>query len=297
MTIPISRLDPNSRHASMLSPRLLPKAGFSLEQKVATKLPPFRLVGPTRLELATSCTPCKRATNCATARREGSIAALDFLGKKVYVDPRNDKNFCYDVRTSMKLIFATHNSGKVKEMRQLLADCEVEVASADEAGISEDVIEDGTTFAENALKKARFVAQKSGQWAVADDSGVCIWAIGCMPGIHTARWAGEGASDEQIVAYALEQLKNVPEGKRNAWFESAVALVAPDGSEQIFEGKVEGRIASEPLGTPRRKLPYDVLFIPDGYEQTFAEMPDDLKNHLSHRGRAFAKLKEFLKTV
>lgn len=197
----------------------------------------------------------------------------------------------------MKLIFATHNPGKAAEIRQLLADSNIDVVSSEEVGVTEDIKETGTTFAENALLKARFVAHKTGQWTVADDSGVCIWAIGCMPGIHTARWAGEGASDEQIVAYALEQLKNVPEGERNAWFESAVALVAPDGQEWMFSGKVEGRIAIEPRGTPRKKLPYDVLFIPDGYDQTFAEMSEDLKNRLSHRGRAFEKLKEFLKTL
>jgi XTP/dITP diphosphohydrolase len=207
----------------------------------------------------------------------------------------------------VKLIFATRNPGKIEEMRSLLADAKVEVASAEEAGVMEDVVEDGKTFEENALKKARFVAQKTGQWAVADDSGVCIWALGCMPGVRTARWAGEGASDERLVSYTLEQMKDVPEGKRNAWFESAVALVSPDGpafagasagrQEWVFEGKVEGKIATEPRGVARKKLPYDFLFIPDGYEQTFGEMPEALKNRLSHRGRAFAKLKDFLKSL
>ncbi|MBU0648939.1 non-canonical purine NTP pyrophosphatase, partial [Patescibacteria group bacterium] len=99
----------------------------------------------------------------------------------------------------MKIIFATHNVGKIKEMRALLRDLDVDVLSADEAGVTEDVVEDGETFEENALKKARFVCEKSGEWAVADDSGVCIKELGCRPGVMTARWAGEGATDEDLV--------------------------------------------------------------------------------------------------
>ena len=196
----------------------------------------------------------------------------------------------------MKLVFATHNSGKVKEMTALLADLDIEVLSADAAGVTEDVEEDGKTFKENSVKKARFVSQKSGEWAVADDSGVCIAALDGAPGVMTARWAGPGASDEQLVAHTLTQLTDVPEGKRQAWFESCVALVAPDGREWTFSGKVQGSIPSAPRGTGRPKLPYDVIFIPEGHDRTFAEMTDEEKNSMSHRGIAFQKLREFLKT-
>ncbi|MBI4257060.1 RdgB/HAM1 family non-canonical purine NTP pyrophosphatase [Candidatus Uhrbacteria bacterium] len=193
-----------------------------------------------------------------------------------------------------RLIFATHNPGKIGEMRQLVADLGMDVLSADEAGVHEDVEEDGTTFAENALKKARFVASTTGEWAVADDSGITIDALGGRPGVYTARWAGEGASDEELVRHTLEQLKDVDEGKRGASFHSVVALVSPEGEEWTFEGIVEGTVVMSTRGTPRPKLPYDVLFCPIGHNHTFAQMPDEEKNALSHRGKAFEKLKKFL---
>lgn len=193
-----------------------------------------------------------------------------------------------------RLVFATHNPGKLGEMRQLVDGLGIEVMSADEAGVHDDVIEDGETFEENALKKARFVASQVGEWAVADDSGVTIDALGGRPGVYTARWAGEGASDEQLVAHTLEQMKDVEEGRRGASFHCVVALVSPEGEEQTFEGVVEGSIALSPRGTPRKKLPYDVLFCPIGHNRTFAEMSDEEKNSLSHRGKAFQKLREFL---
>ena len=195
-----------------------------------------------------------------------------------------------------RLVFATHNPGKIEEMRQLLGDLNIEVASADEAGVHDDVEEDGMTFEENALKKARFVASTTGEWAVADDSGITIDALDGRPGVYTARWAGEGASDEELVRHTLEQLKDVEEERRGAAFHSVVALVSSDGEEQTFEGVVEGNVVLDPRGTHRPKLPYDVLFCPVGHNRTFAEMSDEQKNALSHRGRAFQKLKAFLRT-
>jgi XTP/dITP diphosphohydrolase len=189
----------------------------------------------------------------------------------------------------MKIIFATHNQGKLKEMRELLPG--FEVMGAEEAGVFEDVIEDGQTFAENALKKAQFVVKKTGQWAVADDSGICIEALGGAPGIMSARWA---ESDEDKINLTLEKLKDVPEKERGAWIEAALALVSPDGRVWIFDGRVDGQIAFEPRGENRKKLPYDKIFIPAGHDKTFAEMTAAEKHILSHRGRAFRKLKEFL---
>jgi XTP/dITP diphosphohydrolase len=194
----------------------------------------------------------------------------------------------------MKLIFATHNHRKALEMRQILAGLDIDVVSADEAGVTEDVIEDGKTFADNALKKARFVAGKSGQWSVADDSGLCVTALNDAPGVFSARYAGEGAKGSQMVAKLLDQMKGVPEGKRQAWFASTAALVAPDGRHWIFSGKVSGRIAATPRGEISDKMPYDTVFIPDGFRSTFSEMRDDQKNGLSHRGMAFRQLKRFL---
>ena len=189
----------------------------------------------------------------------------------------------------MKIIFATHNQGKLREMKELLPG--FDVMGAEEAGVFEDVIEDGQTFVENALKKARFVTQKTGQWAVADDSGICIDTLGGAPGIMSARWA---ESDEDKISLTLEKLKEVSEDKRGAWIEAVLALVSPDGREWTFDGRVDGRIALEPRGENRNKLPYDRLFIPEGHDCTFAEMTAAEKHILSHRGKAFKKLKEFL---
>ncbi len=196
----------------------------------------------------------------------------------------------------MKLIFATHNAGKVKEMRAMLDGLDIEVLSADEAGITEDVVEGGKTFKENAIKKARFVVSKS-EWAVADDSGICIDALGGEPGVYSARWAGENVSAETLIARTLERLSNAPEEKRQACFVSTLVLCAPDARGWVFEGEARGLISTEPRGTPRPKLPYDVIFIPDGYNRTFAQMSDEEKNSLSHRGLAFRKLREFLSSL
>lgn len=193
-----------------------------------------------------------------------------------------------------KLIFATHNIGKIKEMQQLLADSGIDVLSAQQAGVTEDVVEDGETFTQNALKKARYVASETGEWAVADDSGITIDALDGRPGVYTARWAGEGAGDEQLVSYTLEQLKDVEESRRGASFHSVVALVSPQNEEWTFEGTVEGQVVVAPRGTNRPKLPYDLIFQPTGFDRTFAEMSDEEKNTLSHRGRAFEKLKKYL---
>lgn len=196
----------------------------------------------------------------------------------------------------MKFVFATHNVGKIREMRVLLAGLPIEMSSAEEAGVHDDVVEDGATFEENAVKKARFVAERTHQWSVADDSGICIDALDGAPGVHTARWAGEGASGEALVQHTLTQMANVPEEKRQAHLQSTLALIAPDGELRMFTGTVHGRIPFEPRGIPRAKLPYDRIFIPDGHERTFAEMSDGEKNALSHRGLAFQKLRAFLQT-
>lgn len=196
----------------------------------------------------------------------------------------------------MKLIFATNNLGKFKEMKTILGELKVDISSAKEVGVTLDIVEDGVTFEENAFKKARFVAEKSKEWAIADDSGLCIKALGNAPGVFSARWAGEGASDEEIIRHTLGKVKDIPEEKREAWFETVVALVTPNGKHWIFKGRVEGRIAKTPRGKPRPKLPYDLIFIPEGCDQTFAEISDEEKNTLSSRGLALKQLKEFLKS-
>ncbi len=187
----------------------------------------------------------------------------------------------------------------------------IEVVSAQDVGIVEEPEENGATFGENALIKARFVARKTGEWALADDSGVTIDALNGEPGVRTARWGAEegkiqnpksktqkGArlEESRLVDYTLMRMKDVPEGKRQATFHSVVALVSPMGEEWTFEGIVPGEIALIPQGTPREKLPFDVLFRPLGHDRTYAQMSDEEKNTLSHRGRAFGKLMEFLRS-
>jgi XTP/dITP diphosphohydrolase len=198
----------------------------------------------------------------------------------------------------------------------LLEGLDVNVLSSDEAGIEEDVIEDKETFFGNAFKKADFVAKKSGKYAIADDSGICIEALDGMPGVYSARWAGEVKDDWEIIKYTLDKMKDIPRENRQAYFKSVVVLVSPSGDYHSFEGKVDGYIPFEPRGEMRQKLPYDVIFIPEVskagtdlqsvpgnsaerakssfLQPTFAQMSDSEKNRLSHRGKAFEKLREFI---
>jgi XTP/dITP diphosphohydrolase len=196
----------------------------------------------------------------------------------------------------MKIVLATRNAGKLIEIRKMLAGVNVDIISLEEAGIFEDASEDQNTFAGNALKKAHFAVKKTGLAAVADDSGLCIAALGGAPGVLSARWAGESASSEELITHTLKQVKDVPEGKRRAYFESAVAYVSPNGEEKVFTGRVDGKIGLKERGQALPKLPYDLIFIPDGYDKTFSEMDESEKNKISHRGQAFKKLREFLES-
>lgn len=192
-----------------------------------------------------------------------------------------------------KLIFATHNPGKIIEMRDLLSELDIEVLGAAQAGFSDEVEEDQDTFRDNAIKKALAVSGRLGEWSVADDSGLCIPALKGAPGVYTARWAGEDAGPEDLVNHTLEQLKGLD--NRHAYFESALTLSSPGGQHWEFSGRVRGWIPQVPMGDYRPGLPYDVIFIPRGYDRSFAEMSDAEKNSMSHRGRAFQSLKDFLK--
>lgn len=179
-------------------------------------------------------------------------------------------------------------------MQEILKDLNIEVLSNPEAGIKEDVPETGETFAENAFIKAGFAAKKTGKWSISDDSGICIKALNDKPGVYSARWAGEGAGDEELVNFTLDRMKNIPEGKRQAYFESSAVIVSPQGKTWTFSGSINGCIAKTPKGKMEKGLPYDVIFIPEGFKQTFAQMTQAEKNSLSHRGKAFGKLKDFI---
>ena len=198
-------------------------------------------------------------------------------------------------KNKMKLIFATHNEGKIREMKSILKDLDFEILSAAEVGVLEEPVEDGETFSDNALLKAKFVSEKTGEWTVADDSGLCVESLGGAPGLFSARWAGENSTGEEKAKKVLSELGDLPSEKRKAYFETSLALVAPDKRTWIFSGRIDGRIINEQRGNKHHhKLPYDAIFIPQGWEKTFAEVTDEEKNAVSQRGQVFRALKDFL---
>ncbi len=183
------------------------------------------------------------------------------------------------------LVVATHNEGKLREFDSLLHPFVKKIVSAGQLGLPSPE-ETGTTFSENALLKAKAAAIASGNVALADDSGLCINALGGQPGIFSARWA-EGGID---AAMARVQKELGDSSDRSAYFICVLTLCWPDGYCLFFEGRVDGTIATSPMGTHGHG--YDPIFVPDGYVQTFAEMPEDEKNRLSHRGQATKALVE-----
>jgi len=193
-----------------------------------------------------------------------------------------------------RLIFATQNEGKLKEIKKILADLKLKILGAKEVGIEKMPKERGRTFEENALKKAIYVAKKTKEWTFADDSGLCIEALGGAPGVFSSRWAGENASDEDLIRYTLEKLKKVPKEKRKAYFKTAIALVSPKKEYWLFKGKIEGYITKKPKGKIRKNLPYDSIFVPKGEKITFAQMSLSRKNKISHRAKAILALKKFI---
>lgn len=191
-----------------------------------------------------------------------------------------------------KLIIATHNQAKLAELRTLLAAQVADLRPEDVISAAEldlpDVKEDGVTFAENALLKARAVATETGIAAVADDSGLAVDVLGGAPGIFSARWAGEHGNDTANNELLLAQLGDIAPEHRAAQFVCAAALVTPSGFEHVSEGVLRGELLSAPRGTGG--FGYDPLFLPAGEELTTAEMSAAAKNAISHRARAFAAL-------
>ncbi len=198
-------------------------------------------------------------------------------------------------RLSGKIVIATHNSGKLREMRELLAPYGIEATSVGELGLDEPE-ETGADFASNALIKARAAAKGANLPALADDSGLCVEALGGMPGIYSARWAGEAKDFYAAMARIEEEVKKSGSPSRRAHFVSALAVAWPDGAEQVFEGKVFGDLTFPPRG--KQGFGYDPCFTPDGHSRTFGEMsaeekhgvPADGSEALSHRARAFQML-------
>ncbi len=193
------------------------------------------------------------------------------------------------------LLIATRNRKKKAELQEILADWEVNLVSLDELEGMPEVDEDGTTFAANALKKARTIAEISGLTTLADDSGLMVDALSGAPGIFSARFAGPGCSDADNNDKLLSLLHEVPEAERTARFVCVIAVAIPGGEAETVEGICEGRIIAGPRG--QKGFGYDPLFIPAGFTSTFAELGEETKNQISHRGRALQAAKPLLQRL
>lgn len=189
-----------------------------------------------------------------------------------------------------KLILSSGNPHKVDELKKILGSMEIQILTKDEVGQAElDVIEDGDTLEANALKKARALSDLVEGIVMADDTGLFVDYIDGAPGVYSARFAGEECSYEANNVKLLELLKDVPYEKRSARFKTVIALIDENKTEYIIEGVCEGRIIEARKG--EHGFGYDPLFLPEGYEQTFAELGEEIKNKISHRSRAVNNMK------
>jgi XTP/dITP diphosphohydrolase len=193
----------------------------------------------------------------------------------------------------MRWVVATANAHKVEELAALFAGLEVTLLPRPADAVMPE--ETGTTFLANARLKARAIAQATGEIALADDSGLEVDALGGEPGIHSARYAGEGATDAANNAKLLDELNGIHGANRRARFRCVLALVAPDGKELTADGRIEGFVLDQPRGG--RGFGYDPLFQPEGDTRSLAEYADSEKNAVSHRGRAARRLREMLERL
>jgi XTP/dITP diphosphohydrolase len=198
-----------------------------------------------------------------------------------------------------RLVLATRNAHKVGELRAILAEAggalDVELVGADAYPDIPDVKETGVTFAENALLKARTLAEATGLPAVADDSGLCVDVLGGAPGIFSARWAGRHGDDAANLALLLAQLADIDHPHRAAHFACAAALALPDGREGVAEGRLDGSLTHAPRGT--NGFGYDPIFVADGFDVTTGELEASAKDAISHRGKALRALAHRLATI
>ncbi|HUS89634.1 MAG TPA: XTP/dITP diphosphatase [Desulfosporosinus sp.] len=195
----------------------------------------------------------------------------------------------------MKIILATQNQGKVRELRELLVDEEIEVLSLLDIPDWEDVEENGVTFADNAALKAREAVRRTGLIALADDSGLEVDALDGAPGVYSARYAGEPKDDERNNDKLLHLLETIPEDKRTARFRCALVMATPFGEEYLTEGAVEGRILTQRRGSDG--FGYDPVFYLPEFARTMAELTLTEKNTLSHRAQAFRKVIPILRNL
>ena len=196
---------------------------------------------------------------------------------------------------TQKLVIASRNNHKIEEMRRILekGGLDIELVGTAKFPNLPDVEETGATFAANALLKARAVSEFTGLPTVGDDSGLCVDALNGMPGILSARWSGTHGNDRANLELILAQISQVPIDRRGASFVCAAAYVHPDGTEFVVEGQMPGTLIDAPRG--ENGFGYDPIFVPHGHEVTSAEMTSELKDSISHRGKALASLTIALK--
>lgn len=193
----------------------------------------------------------------------------------------------------MEIVLATRNKKKIEEIKRITVDLPITVLGLDSFPDCPETVEDQNTFEGNAVKKAVEVCRHTGKPALADDSGLEVDALGGAPGVYSARYAGgSGGNDVRNYEKLLVELKGVPDEKRGAQFVCCMALAFQDGTVKTFPGYAKGCIGREPRGATG--FGYDPVFIPEGHKRTFAEMPGEEKDRLSHRGKALEKLAEFL---
>lgn len=192
-----------------------------------------------------------------------------------------------------EIVFASHNEGKIKEIKKLLAPYGIKVKSALDMDLT-DVEETGETFEENSLLKSRTIAKLVNMPCLADDSGLCVDALNGAPGVYSARYAPNRDFDKGMEKLLAEMEKS-PNKSRDAHFSCVISLAWPDGQYKVFAGQVDGKIAFHKMGAGG--FGYDPLFVPEGFTCSFAQMSQEEKNKISHRGRAVEKLKDFLNNL
>ncbi len=204
----------------------------------------------------------------------------------------------------MDMVIATRNRKKAEEIKKILIQHKspetagtfpvINILTLEDFPQCPEIEEDGETFEANAVKKAWHVASYTGMITIADDSGLEVSALGGAPGVLSARYGGEQGNDRKNIEKLLQQMRGVPQEKREARFVCCIAIAFPDGNVRTFSGYVKGWIGREPIG--ENGFGYDPVFYPEGEERTFAQMSDDEKNAISHRGMALRQLQEYLST-
>jgi len=191
-----------------------------------------------------------------------------------------------------RLVVASRNEKKKREILQIIEGSSLEILTLNDFPDAPETVEDGVTFRENAIKKAREIADFTGYVTLADDSGLEVDVLGGQPGVYSARFAGEPSDDERNNQKLLDMLQGIPAQERSARFRCVIAIAFPDGRVETAEGTCEGRIAFLPRG--EGGFGYDPLFIPHGYDLTFGELPPEIKHRISHRGQALEQARPIL---